>query len=144
MKDYAARPPMTAAELGEHKVTAYGRDYSESDDGYGDMAAEEKRGWGVLPSWGRDGWNLGDWPYVVVYVRDRAGEQHELMVICEGDRTIYAFDMAMDRTAAIDYMFAWYAAGQRWAEWTWEDRERLDVGHLEVDLKFRGPYRQES
>jgi hypothetical protein len=154
-----ARPPMTAAGLAGHKVTGYGRNYAESDDGYSDMAAEEKRGWRALASWGRDGWNLGDWPYVVVYVRESpahtpdcsqsAGDcrclpSYELMQICEGDRTVYSFTTVRDRNAAIDYMFLWYAADKHWAPLTWEDRERLDAGELEVDLKFRGPYRHES
>ena len=101
-------------------------------------------------SWGRDGWNLGDWPYVMIYVRETSGrfEPHhpdgrfELMQIVEGDRTVYRFLTAADRDAATDYLFLWYAAGARWAPLGYEDRLRLDAGELTVDEKFRGPYRE--
>jgi hypothetical protein len=128
------RPIMTAAELREHQTASYGRDYRESDDGYSDMEAEEKRGWRALAGWGRDGWDLGDWPYVVMYTR-RSGDKFELMQIVEGDRTAYEFATADDRRAALDYLFLWYAAGESWAPLTYEDRARLDAGELTVDPK---------
>lgn len=157
------RPRMTAAELAEHQLGSYGRDYSESDDGYGDMEVESRRGWHVLSSWGRDGWDLGQHPYVVLYTQDIEPRPHgfhdqqgnwipqapvavekpyALMSICEGDRTVYTFASEADRSAALDYLFLWYAAGERWAPLTWEDRAALDAGELEVDDKFRGPYRR--
>jgi hypothetical protein len=140
------RPMMTAAELAGCQVNQYGRDYTESDDGYDDMAAEEGRGWHANAGWGRDGWNLGDWPYVVIYTREFADDQHPfgVMQIVEGDRTVYAFASKADQDAALDYLFLWYAAGSRWAPLTEEDRGRLDAGELTVDEKFRGPYRAEA
>ena len=69
------RPIMTAAELRTHQTEQRGRDYAESDDGYSDCEAEERRGWRVVPNWGADGWNLGAWPYVMLYVRDTASCQ---------------------------------------------------------------------
>jgi len=162
------RPIMGRAELAQHQVTSYGRDYTESCDGYEDMEAEEGRGWHALAGWGRDGWDLGNWPYVVIYVRnvktcgtcganltDGSGDgvnghwanctsnagRFELMQIVEGDRDVYRFATQDDRNAAIDYLFLWYAAGEDWAPLTWEDRERLDAGGFTVDEKYRGPYR---
>ena len=134
---------MSAAQLREHKVTSYGRDYRFSDDGYSDMEVEEKRGWRVISSWGRDGWNLGDWPYVAIYTRrSQSGDTPWwLMQIVEGDRTLYAFATEAEREAAIDYLFLWYAAGKRWAPLGYDDREVLDAGQLMVDEKFSGPYR---
>jgi hypothetical protein len=145
------RPMMTAAELTTHQAAQYGRNYAESDDGYSDMEAEEGRGWHALASWGRDGWDLGTWPYVMIYTRTTSGrfEPHdpggrwELMSIVEGDRDVYRFVTEADRDAATDYLFLWYAAGQRWAPLGYEDRAKLDAGKLAVDEKFRGPYRDE-
>jgi hypothetical protein len=142
----STRTIMTAAELAEHKLTSYGRDYRFSDDGWSDMEVESKRGWEPISAWGSHGWNLGDWPYVMIYSRNRLLEPaaelpFELMSICEGDRTVYGFTTAEDRDAALDYLFLWYAAGQSWAPLAWDDRERLDRGELAVDEKFRGPYR---
>ena len=34
--------------------------------GYEWMEEGLPEGWHVEPMWGRDGWNLGSWPYVVV------------------------------------------------------------------------------
>jgi hypothetical protein len=134
---------MTAAELAEHRVRDYGRDYRESDDGYGDMEAEEERGWRAMASWGRDGWNLGDWPYVVLCTRTSPG-RFRLMQIVEGDRTEYEFTSEDDRMAALDYLFLWYAADKSWAPLSWEQRAELDAGTLAVDDRFRGPYRKEN
>ena len=137
------RPRMTAAELKEHETASYGRNYTESDDGYSDMEAEEKRGWSVQAGWGQDGWNLGDWPYVMFYFRER-DDSYELLTIVEGDRTAWKFSSREDRDAAVDYLFLWYAAGESWAPLSWEDREKLDAGTLVIaDSKWRGPYREE-
>lgn len=167
------RPIMTNAELATHKAAEYGRDYRESDDGYSDMEAEEKRGWSAIPGWGRDGWDLGNWPYVVIYKREtlpggdaelirrnRVSDQQdalpgvtvlapedkprfELMQICEGDRTVYRFDSIEDRNAAVDYLFLWYSADESWSPVTWQNRAELDDGELKVDDRLRGPYRSE-
>jgi hypothetical protein len=143
-----ARPIMNAAELSKHQVQQYGRDYSESCDGYEDMEAEEGRGWHALANWGRDGWDLGTWPYVMIYVRTTSGRfephdpggRHELMQIVEGDRTVYRFVTEADRNAAIDYLFLWYAADKHWAPITCDQREALDIGYpLAIGDKWRGP-----
>jgi hypothetical protein len=147
----AVRPVMTRDELAAHRVAAHGRDYSRSDDGYGDVEVAESEGWKVIAGWGADGWDLGSWPYVAISVRDRAetpelrlrGAKYELQQVVEGDHDLYRFDSEEDRTAAIDYLFLWYAAGEDWAPLTYEDRARLDVGKLDVDPKFRGPYRRD-
>lgn len=133
---------MTLAELLDHHVRDYGRDYTESDDGYSDMEAEERRGWRVVALWGRDGWNMGHWPYVMIYTRDRPDGQAELLSIVEGDRSEYLFDEPGDREAALDYIFLWHAAGESWAPISAEQREELDKGLLpELEPKWRGPVR---
>lgn len=134
------RPIMGSAELARHKATAHGRDYTVSDDGYDDMEAAAKQGWRTLSSWGHDGWDLGNWPYVSIQVRNRDG-RFELQSICEGDHTLYAFDADGDRDAALDYLFLWHAADKDWAPLNWDQRAQLDEGGFEVDAKFRGPCR---
>jgi len=135
------RPVMTRKELADHHVIDYGRNYAESCDGYEDMEAEEKRGWTVISGWARDGYDLGDWPYVTIYT-DMLDGKFALMQIVEGDRSVYAFESEEDREAAIDYLFLWYAAGDRWAreQGSWIDREALDAGTLDVPPEFRGPF----
>ena len=146
------RPIMTAAELAEHQVDAYGRDYNESDDGYEDMEVESRRGWGAISGWGKDGWDMGSWPYVVISRRRHAGAPAqdlapcwEVLSTCEGDRTVYRFQSEADQLAALDYLFVWYGIAHDYDSWTIEGlthdkREALDAGTLRVPAKFRGPY----
>jgi hypothetical protein len=141
------RKLMNRDELKGHETASYGRDYSESDDGYSDMEAEERRGWTAIPNWGRDGWDLGAWPFVMIYTRDYPdgtpeGRSLALMQIVEGDRTVWRFDAEEDRLAAIDYLFLWYAADKHWAPITVDQRDMLDAGYpLAISDKWRGPYR---
>ena len=39
-------------------------------DGYDDMELAEKIGWHPISAWGKDGWNLGSWPLVIVFFRN--------------------------------------------------------------------------
>lgn len=143
------RAMMTAVELAAHKVDAHGRDYSKSDDGYGDMEQARAEGWREISGWGADGWDLGDWPYVVISHRDGTG-RHEMRQTVEGDTTVYAFDNDEDRDAATDYLFLWYAASraERYADGApeWQviaddpGRVALDAGLLEVPERLRGPW----
>ena len=162
------RAIMTRDELAAHKTASHGRDHLRSGAGYDDMELAEARKWHAVSGWGRDGWDLGDWPYVVIYTRtlttcaicganltDGSGDgdnghwqnckdpvgRFQVMQIVEGDHDAYAFTTAEDRDAAIDYMFLWYAAGQRWAPLGYEDRAALDAGEFDVDPKWRGPFR---
>lgn len=64
-------PIFDREQLAKHQADQHGRDYSQSDDGYGDMAVAEREGWTTLAGWGADGWDLGDWPYVVISTRTR-------------------------------------------------------------------------
>lgn len=153
------RPIMTAAELAAHMKEHGRRNHRHSCDGYDDMDIAGHDGWHPVTSWGRDGWDLGKWPYVVIYTRDAkcvcllpdsrevyahepdcTGPVFELMQIVEGDHTIYRFRADEDRDAAIDYMFSWYAADEDWAPLSYADRHLLDHGVLFVDDRWRGPF----
>jgi hypothetical protein len=145
------RPVMTAKEFREAEIASYPRDYARSDDGYGDIEVARSEGWRPLSSWGADGWDLGEWPYVILCIRDH-GADYELLSICEGDHVVYAFMSEKDRSAALDYLFCWYMIGKGLAETQWdaaigvydpeEARKRLDDGNLQVPNRFRGPYRE--
>ena len=56
--------------------------------GYDWMEEIEAEGWAVIPNWGIDGWDLGQWPYVMVAGMRTADEQDQLFAMatyCEGD-----------------------------------------------------------
>jgi len=60
--------------------------------GYDWMELIEEHGWAVLSSWGCDGWDLGQWPYVMVAVTrtaDSIGNLFGIAAYCEGDVTCY-------------------------------------------------------
>ncbi len=67
------RKPMGRDELAAHKVIDYGRNHGLSSDGYDDMELAERQGWRTLANWGRDGWDLGEWPYVMIYTQETRG-----------------------------------------------------------------------
>lgn len=126
-------------ELARHKIGSHGRDYSRSCDGYDDMEVATAQKWNVLSAWGRDGWDLGEWPYVAISIRTLNGK-FQMQQVVEGDHDLYEFATEAERTAAIDYLFLWYSAGKSWAPLTREDRARLDAGEIVVDEKYRGAF----
>lgn len=76
-------------------------------DGYDRAEVVERAGWHPLASWGRKGWDLGDWPYVMVYTR-RKGEDYQVAVNVEGDTDVETFETLAERNARIDSIAAFY------------------------------------
>ena len=118
-------------------------------DGYDRMEPARRHGWRPLGGWGSRGWDLGSWPLVVVYVRGpKIGQTdpgpeyadvpapYHLMTDTEGDLDQYAFPSEALRSAALDYLFAWWGKqfGQSWAAGF--DPENPAT----IPAKFRGPY----
>ena len=53
-------------------------------DGYGK--------WHPIPNWGAHGWDLGDWPLIIVLVRRRVGtESRQVAYYVEGDVVVSTF-----------------------------------------------------
>ncbi|MEU0237639.1 hypothetical protein ABZ234_08105 [Nocardiopsis sp. NPDC006198] len=66
-------------------------------------------GWEAKAAWGRDGWDLGAWPYVIVAVFDDAtAEVHAYATYVEGGINIKAYTTAEERDASIDEVAAFY------------------------------------
>jgi hypothetical protein len=76
------------------------------------MAVGRQLCWKPIPTWGRDGWNLGEWPLVVVYHR---GEL-ELAVDVEGDIDIYECATREERDRKTDEIafFYWKTNEEEW------------------------------
>ena len=102
-------------------------------DGYDTMDAATARGWTAVASWGQDGWDLGTWPYVILFTRTKAG-RWELAHYVEGDITTYAFPDQATRDTAIDGTAFWY----------WKAHERSWVADYQraeqLPPRFRGPF----
>ena len=79
---------VTTEDTGEsiEGVTVLG-DY-HMNTGYDWMELIGEHGWAVIPSWGCDGWDLGQWPYVMVAgtrTADAIGNLFGMATYCEGD-----------------------------------------------------------
>jgi hypothetical protein len=82
------------------------------DDGYDRMDFARANRWEPISSWGRDGWDLGSWPLVVVYHRGDT----DLAVDVEGDITIETFPTPKERDRRTDEtaFFYWKNHDQDW------------------------------
>lgn len=102
-------------------------------DGYDTMDAAAKRGWTAVAAWGEDGWDLGTWPYVILFTRSRGG-RWEVAHYTEGDVTAYAFPDQAIRDTVLDSTAFWY----------WKSREEPWVAQYErveqLPPRLRGPY----
>jgi hypothetical protein len=89
-------------------------------DGYDWMDELGGTRWRVLPNWGRDGWDMGAWPYVIVGTcavvvpkDERPPGQtraYGVLVYVEGDREVTAHATAQDRQVRLDEIAAFYWA----------------------------------
>jgi len=92
-------------------------------------------GWHVVPAWGRDGWDLGAWPLVIVAHHDRH-QLHAVATYIEGDLEVQAFASRADRDTATDHIAAYY--------WRANNNGPADLPDSDADLAdhHRGPYRR--
>jgi hypothetical protein len=91
------------------------RDY-HMNDGYDWMELIGEHGWAVIPSWGCDGWDLGQWPYVMlagIRTADSTGNLFGIATYCEGDvTTSYYRTQARQWDAITEYAFFQWKTGQ--------------------------------
>lgn len=74
------------------------------DDGY-DWIRQLKNGWRVIPGWGRDGWDLGSWPLVVVAHYD-GPDVYGVATYVDGDSEVAGFATRAERDARTDNVAA--------------------------------------
>lgn len=105
-------------------------------DGYDVMEKAEEQGWHVISSWGKDGWDLGSWPLVIVFVRKKEGK-YEVVEYIEGDITQWSCPSKLLRQQIIDSLafFHWKHTEKPWVK----DYESID--QVPLDSELRGPYR---
>jgi hypothetical protein len=117
-----------------------------SDDGYEFMdKAHKHAGWRIVGSWGRDGWDLGSWPLVIVQHRE-LGEHtdtFDVLYYVEGDITIERYPTREERDARTDELavFHWLCEGERWVKDLGIDQNNIDL--TKVPAYLRGPYSTE-
>lgn len=114
-----------------------GYGFDSSGDGADWSDHMVSRGWQVPGSWGRDGWDVGDWPYQLIAYRKEA--PFFVMTRTEGDLQVVQCDTLEEAIAKIDW----------WVATLWRAHHRsviedpdFEVGPdgLPTDNKFRGPF----
>lgn len=108
-----------------------------ADSGY-DWIEQLPRGWHVEPSWGRDGWDLGAWPLVVVALLvDEEHDRYAVATYTEGDVTVDRYQSRGALNAAVNEI----------AEFHWRLGQSLGPDDLPEGsgllAKHCGPYSQE-
>jgi hypothetical protein len=115
---------ITTADTGEVIVAPVLLDY-HLNTGWDWMDEVDDAGWGALGTWGVDGYDLGDWPYVIVaarYTRHRGRAFWGYALYCEGDvRTHwYAAKVQLWEAITREAFFYWKLNGHGpkvgWAE----------------------------
>lgn len=95
--------------------------------------------WHPVPTWGRDGWPLGDWPHLVIAHTDPTDDDphaaYGLAIYCEGDITTRPYSTRLARDLATDETAAWI--------WRHNDNGPDDLPESDDDLQIhhRGPSR---
>lgn len=127
-------------------ICAYG------GDGYQIIALARKMGWRALPSWGRDGWDLGNWPLVIMFwheddqgsdptpalPRSERERVFEVIEYVEGDVTLWRCPSSEVREQVTDELAFWHwkYRGEDWVE---------GIEHVEdMPAHLRGPFRWED
>lgn len=88
-------------------VLAEERGFESSGDGYDYIGVAREEGWAEVPGWGLDGWDLGDWPYVILFIRHE-GERWGVRTRCEGDLTTRWFATKAEALHDMDVQAHWY------------------------------------
>ncbi|MET3165268.1 UNVERIFIED_ORG: hypothetical protein ABIB19_003702 [Arthrobacter sp. UYEF10] len=86
------------------------------NDGYDWMDLIGEHGWAAVPGWGSEGWDLGQWPYVIVAATaatDNTGKLYGVATYCEGDVTCtYYRTQARQWDAITEHAFFSWKHGQ--------------------------------
>src|SRR5579871_2938617 len=107
-------------QVPENKIPSFWLNTWASGDGYDVIERAVKRGYEPIAGWGsEEGYDLGEWPYVIVFIRDRIEENaYDLIVYTEGDVTMYTTPTEELRNKIIDGVafFYWKHGGEEWVD----------------------------
>jgi hypothetical protein len=112
----------------------HGRDDAEgySLDGYDWIDAAATTNWYAMANWGKDGWDCGQWPYVILTLakgQDEAGPFYGITTYCEGDLTTTFFRSQAEQWKAIT----------AWCHWSWVMGQGDGPKDLPADLENIDP-----
>jgi hypothetical protein len=102
-------------------------------DGYGVAELVRRWDWEAIADWGKDGYNLGSWPLVIVFWRDHEGG-FDVAEYVEGDATVYTCPTEEIREQITDEIAYFH--------WRHTDKDWTRPYHWIENLpnEFKGPY----
>lgn len=104
----AARPTTADSEQGGKSADIPELLPDYGGEGY-DWMEHLPRGWAPVAAWGRDGWDLGSWPYaIVVEYGDPEQGVYAVGTYVENDITVQRFETADEQYDAIDTIAEFY------------------------------------
>ncbi len=133
------KPRPDTPTLGAYREVRGG---DSSGDGYDWMEKLDGTGWRPIAGWGRDGWDLGDWPLVIIAAAyDRDNGDYLAAERVEGDVTVWAFHTKEAVYEAIDRLARthWARDPERFGEAMVEALANTPAGELLPD-RFRHPF----
>lgn len=106
----------TTKDTGETVIVPATVERDVYGEGYDWIQSLEGSGWYEVSGWGRDGWDLGSWPYIIFAAAVASDEKGQLFGYCtyvEGDVTARWYRSCEARNLAISKEAFWYwASGQ--------------------------------
>lgn len=111
--------------------TGHSPAHLSGDDSDADVEMAKAEGWVTHYSWGRDGWDLGDWPYVNYAMRTLPDGTAQTRCYCEGDLTIKTFSTEAEAIADLDEAFLYHGRPRYW----WNEDE-----YQAEPARFQGPF----
>ena len=106
-------------------------------DGFDFIDEAGKRGWHAVPAWGAQGWDLGDWPLVIMFVR-LSDTGYGCMRHTEGDLDVWMFEpTAEGRTSVSAKVDEW--AIEHWRRYP-DDAPDLPPEGEPIPEQFRGAW----
>lgn len=110
-------------------------------NGYDVMEVVERKRWKPISSWGSEGWDLGSWPYEIVFFRtlketSTTKGTFEVAHYIEGDVTCYSLPNREARYELVNAIAfdSWKLSGCDWVE----GYETVE----DAPASFKGPYRR--
>lgn len=83
--------------------------YVDAYDGEEWIEKAAELGWTVPGLWGRDGWNLGRFPYVIIAVyANKEAQVWAAVTYVEGDTEVYAYSTRDEWDRKVTEIAAWY------------------------------------
>lgn len=101
-------------------------------EGYDYIDRAARAGWSAMGNWGEEGYDLGAWPYVIMFTR----------VVRDGGRYLYGFGHYVEGDLSADYYRSKEACNEaisRQAYWYWKNGQSDGPKNLPATFESLAP-----